>query len=60
MERVLGACGRARDCDIRACVLERGVANYACCRDYGREKISEFFEKAPEAKVALENIRRNL
>jgi hypothetical protein len=53
-------CGHARECDVRACALERGVANCAFCGDYGCDTITKFFEMAPEAKVALDDIRRNL
>lgn len=50
-------CGHTRECDVRACVIGRGVAY---CDDYGCEIITKFFEMAPEAKVALDDIRRNL
>jgi hypothetical protein len=52
-------CGHTRECDVRACALERGVANCARCDDYGCEKITKLFEMAPEAKVVLESIREN-
>ncbi len=52
--------GHTRECDVRACALERGVANCARCDDYGCEKIARLFEMAPEAKAALEKIRENL
>ncbi|NIT37353.1 MAG: DUF3795 domain-containing protein [candidate division Zixibacteria bacterium] len=53
-------CGRARECDVRACALERGLPNCAHCDDYGCEVLAGHFEMAPEAKAALENIRANL
>jgi hypothetical protein len=50
-------CGHARECEVRACALERGVANCAQCDDYGCEKITKLFEMAPEAKRTLDALR---
>ncbi len=50
-------CGHAAECEIRACVLERGLANCAACGDYGCEKITAFFKMAPDAKVVLDGLR---
>lgn len=48
------------ECKIRACAIERGVINCAYCDDYGCQKITTFLAHAPEAKAALEEIRRTL
>jgi len=49
-----------RVCEIRACGLRHNVNNCAHCPDYGCEKLSKFFEIAPQAKKTLEEIRRTL
>ncbi len=52
----LGAyCGQ---CGIRACGIERGYANCAACPDYAScEKITGFFQMAPQAKATLDALR---
>jgi hypothetical protein len=52
--------GHCAECEIRACAVERGVANCAHCEDYGCEKLSAFLAQAPNAKANLESIRRSL
>ena len=47
-------------CEVRACAIARGVVNCAYCDDYGCEKITGFFSFAPDAKAALEEIRKAL
>jgi hypothetical protein len=47
-------CGHTRECEIRACVVGRGLATCAGCDDYGCEKIAGFFEMCPEAKKTLD------
>ena len=47
-------------CEVRACAMARGVVNCAHCDDYGCEKITAFFNFAPDAKAALEEIRQAL
>lgn len=47
-------------CEIRKCGQERGVKNCAYCNDYACEKLSKFFDKAPEAKALLDEIRKSL
>jgi hypothetical protein len=44
-------------CEIRKCGLERSVVNCAACPEYPCEKLSKFFEIAPEAKGNLERER---
>ncbi len=48
------------DCNIRACCIEKEVANCAHCGDYSCEKIEEFFKMAPEVKKKLDEIRDTL
>ncbi len=52
-----GYCGA---CPVRACGVERGVANCAHCPDYGCEKLEAFLQMAPPARENLEAIRRTL
>lgn len=47
-------------CEIRKCGDEQGVETCAHCDEYICEKLSKFFEMAPEAKESLEKIRGNL
>jgi len=47
-------CGQ---CDIRACVTGKDIANCAHCPDYACENLNKFFEFAPSAKTSLEEIR---
>jgi hypothetical protein len=48
------------ECAIRACGVEKGVENCAHCDDYGCDKLTEFFGLVPDAKEALDGIRRTL
>lgn len=52
--------GYCTTCAIRACAVERGVANCAHCADYACEKLTGFWAHAPEAKATLERIRASL
>ena len=53
--------GYCLQCPIRACGVERKVANCAYCADYGAcEKLAGFFAQAPAAKTTLDEIRRTL
>lgn len=45
------------ECKIRACGMERKVANCAHCEHYGCEKLTEFFGFVPAAKETLDAIR---
>ena len=50
-----------KECTMRQCGLERGVATCAHCEDYGCSKMEGFLEKAGEQlKAQLEEIRRSL
>jgi hypothetical protein len=50
-------CGHCADCEIRACGVERGVANCAHCADYACAKLEGFFGFVPDARVVLDQIR---
>ena len=52
--------GYSAVCEIRKCGRGRGVENCAYCDDYACEKLNKFFETAPDAKNALEEIRKSL
>ena len=52
--------GHCAECDIRACAIQRGVANCAHCPEYGCAKISRFIGFAPQARANLEAIRAGL
>ncbi len=45
-------------CAIRACGMERGVANCAHCPDYGCEKLLKIFAADGHCKNRLDEIRR--
>jgi len=61
----LGSDGRrcyyCADCEIRACGVERGVANCAYCADYACERLERIFEVGfdPHARETLDQIRRS-
>ncbi|UCF79870.1 MAG: DUF3795 domain-containing protein [Candidatus Eiseniibacteriota bacterium] len=47
-------------CEIRKCGREQAVVTCGHCGDYGCDKITEFFKMAPDAKMTLDNIRKDL
>jgi len=49
--------GHCKVCEIRKCAQEKDVKNCAYCDDYTCEKLSKFFEMAPEAKITLNKLR---
>jgi hypothetical protein len=53
-------CSNCGECDIRACVVERGVANCAHCADYGCDKVAGLLQAVPDAKARLDAIRATL
>jgi hypothetical protein len=54
-------CGHCAECDMRACGVERGVANCAHCADYSTcDKMQRFFGFVPQAKIMLDGIRAQL
>ena len=52
--------GYCATCEIRACALERGVANCAHCADYTCAKLEGFFAQAAGARTVLDDIRAGL
>jgi hypothetical protein len=52
--------GYCATCEIRACALERGVANCGHCADYACEKLEGFFAHAVDARAVLDGIRAAL
>ncbi len=55
--RKIGYCAQ---CAIRACGVERGVANCAHCADYGCDKLAGFIAQVPQAQSTLNEIRQRL
>ena len=53
--RIGGYCAM---CGIRACTVEHGFATCAECTDYGCEKLTAFWQNAPQAKANLEALRQ--
>lgn len=56
-DRVFNYC---KVCEIRKCGKEKKVKNCAYCEDYACDKLTKFFEMAPEAKTTLDGLRKNL
>ena len=52
--------GYCATCEIRACALERGVANCGHCADYACDRLEGFFVKAADARVVLNEIHAGL
>lgn len=48
------------ECEIRACGVERGVANCAHCSDYACARLEEFFGFVPGSRGVLDQIRAAL
>ncbi len=47
-------------CQVRACGMERGMANCAHCDDYACDKLEAFWNIAPDARTTLDGIRAGL
>jgi hypothetical protein len=56
-DRRIGYCDT---CEIRACALERGVANCAHCTDYACARLEGFLAHAVGARAVLDGIRAAL
>lgn len=41
------ACGHVQECEIRSCVVERGLLTCAGCADYACEKLQSFLAQVP-------------
>ena len=53
--------GYCRECDVRACAVERKVASCAQCDDFGCDKLEQFLQMAgPTLRASLEELRRSL
>jgi hypothetical protein len=53
-------CGHWLECEIRACAMERDVANCAHCAEYACQKLEGFFGFAPNARTTLDSVRAGL
>ena len=53
-------CGHCFECEIRACVIGRGLANCAHCSDYACDRLKGFHRPTSEAWAVLDEIRRDL
>ena len=56
-ERILAP---SRDCQVRKCVMQKGVENCAHCDEYVCKNLEDFFTKEPTAKETLEAIRKDM
>lgn len=52
--RQIGYCAT---CEIRACAIERGIANCAYCGEYACETLEGILTRAAGARAVLEEIR---
>ena len=52
--------GHCFECDMRACAMERGVANCAHCADYACERLEGFLGAVPSARQVLDQIHASL
>ena len=52
--------GHCSECQIRLCVMERGLANCAVCPDYACEKLMGFLQQVPPARENLEALRKTM
>lgn len=48
------------DCKIRSCVIDRGFANCAYCKEYPCDNLKELFKTDPNAKIRLDIIQSSL
>jgi hypothetical protein len=56
-ERLLSGC---KDCGIRNCAKEKGLATCAACSDYACDKLQAFFAKEPDGKRRLDEMRKSI
>ena len=50
----------SRDCTIRNCARQKGLANCAHCDEYPCAKLEAFFATEPAAKARLDEMKRAL
>jgi hypothetical protein len=52
-------CAHCAECEVRACVLQKGLANCAACPDYGCQTLESFLAFAADsgARETLESLR---
>jgi len=50
-------CHHTTECEVRVCVVKRGLDNCAACPDYGCATLTAFFQMAPPARESLEALR---
>ena len=53
-------CAHWHECEIRACAMERGVANCAHCADYACDTLEGFLGFVPDARATLDGVRAGL
>ena len=49
-----------KNCKIRKCAIERGLANCAYCDNYACSNLLELFKSDPTARTRLDEIRSSL
>jgi hypothetical protein len=52
--RLFSGCSK---CGISKCANQRDIESCAFCKDYACERLQDFFNHDPEAKIRLEEIR---
>jgi hypothetical protein len=50
--------GHCSECQIRLCVIERGLPNCASCPDYACEGLAGFLQNVPQARANLDALRQ--
>ncbi len=50
-------CSYCAECAVRACGVQRQVANCAACPDYACEKLTSFLAMVPSARAVLDGLR---
>ena len=49
-----------KNCKIKKCAVEKGLANCAYCEDYACDDLAELFKSDPTAKARLDEIRSTI
>ncbi len=49
-----------RNCNIRKCAIEKGIDNCSYCDEYACEDLLAIFKTDREAKIRLENFRKDI